>query len=102
MAQYSRRDFLKTGLAAAAPARRHRKLLAESGARNGDGLGNAREIRRQGDAARLWHRDHERSGGASWDKTNLRGWSVTPTIAAFASLRPLSPTARCTGCSAWR
>jgi len=101
MAHYSRRDFLKTGLAAAAlagagcfPLRAAREtatdwvMLGKSGVKVtrlafGTGTFGGRVQRELG-------------------KTNLRSWSAMPTTAAFASLRPLSLTARCTGCSAWR
>ena len=63
MAHCSRRNFLKTGLAAGALAGTGSLPLR---AARGDsyGLGNARKIRRQGDAARVRHRDIQRANAA--------------------------------------
>ena len=65
MAGYSRRNFLKTGLAAGALAGT-RKPAAARGGRESNRLGNARKIRRESDAARLWHR-HASAGKVQRD-----------------------------------
>ena len=54
MDQRSRRDFLKTGLAAATLVGVG-GLPADSRAGDSDRLGNARKIKRKSDAARIWH-----------------------------------------------
>ena len=101
MAHYSRRDFLKTGLAAAALAGAGSLPLraARETATDWVTLGKSDvKVTRLAFGTGTW------AGRCSaiWGKTNLQSWSATPTTAAFASLKPLSLTARCTGCSAWR
>ena len=62
MTHYSRRDFVKAGLAAGALA--SVGTAVASRARDGDRCGGAGKIRREGDAAGVWHGDDERPGAA--------------------------------------
>ena len=99
MAHYSRRYFLKTGLAAAAlagagsiPLRAARETATDWVTLGKSGI----------KVTRLAFGTGTESGRVQRElgKSNLPGWSATLMTAEFASLRRRNLMATCTGCSA--
>ena len=101
MAHFSRRDFLKTALAAGALAGTGSLPLRAAPATATDwvtlGKSGVKVTRLAFGTGTFSGRTQRELG-----QTSSRGWCAMPTTAAFASLRPRSLMARCTRCSAWR